>query len=274
MDLLKKISRSLTHGSKRPAQSSTPKSGKAKFTMDDFTFDKVVGVGSFGRVFRAKIEGGTVVAIKRLVKSELIRRRQVTHINCERSILLAINHPLVVQCLGSFKDDKYVYLILEYVGGAEFFTYLRKMQKLPEEHCKFYVACIILTWEYLHNKEIVFRDLKPENLLIDHEGYMKLTDFGFAKRLPKGLRTTTMCGTPDYMAPEILRGDRYSYSVDWWSLGVLIYEMLYGIPPFSDKDNKGTYSKILNGLIRFPRGASAMARGCMKRLLTHDPERR
>lgn len=103
---------------------------------------------------------------------------------------------------------------------------------------------------------------------------MKVTDFGFAKYLPKGMRTTTMCGTPDYMAPEILKGDRYSFSVDWWALGVLIYEMLFGMPPFTDKDNKGTYSKILTGLIRFPRGTSALARGCMKRLLTHDPERR
>lgn len=144
-DFFKKLSKSLTsHGGKKSPGTSSQKSGRSGgYSNDDFIFEKVVGAGSFGRVFRARLKGSTdtVVAVKRLTKADLIKRRQVTHINCERSILLSIQHPLIVQCHGSYKDDKYVFLVLEYVGGAEFFTYLRKKQKLPEDHCKVGFRC-------------------------------------------------------------------------------------------------------------------------------------
>lgn len=142
-------------------------------------------------------------------------------------------------------------MVLELINGGELFTYLRSVECLPTDQCKFYAATVTSCFEYLHQKNIIFRDLKPENLLIGNDGYLRLTDFGFAKILNEG-RTFTICGTPEYIAPEVILNQGHGKAVDWWTLGVLIYEMHAGIDPFSDDDAMGIYKNILKGKVCFP----------------------
>lgn len=198
--------------------------------------------------------------------------KQVDHVISEFGILREINHPFLVNMLGFSQDDRYLYFSLEYIPGGELFTYLRNIGKLDSGQARFYAAQVGLMFEYLHSKNIVYRDLKPENLLIAADGYMKLTDFGFAKFLDG--RTYTLCGTPEYLAPEILLNKGHGKPVDWWTLGILIYEMLAGIDPFSDEDPMAIYQKILKGKIRFPRNFDRNAKSLVKHLLVADLTKR
>jgi len=163
-------------------------------------------------------------------------------------------------------------LVLEYVPGGELFTYLRSVGRLETPHAVFYGAQVTLMFEYLHSKNIVYRDLKPENLLITADGYLKLTDFGFAK-VVEG-RTYTLCGTPEYLAPEILLNKGHGKPVDWWTLGIFIYEMIAGIDPFTDEDPMAIYQKILKGRIKFPRNFDKDAKSIVKHLLVADLSKR
>ena len=163
-------------------------------------------------------------------------------------------------------------MALEYVPGGEFFTHLRKAGRFNNHTTKFYAAQITLIFEYLHLDKIIYRDLKPENLLLDREGYLKITDFGFAKRVE--FKTYTLCGTPEYIAPEVLLNKGHNKGVDWWTLGILNYEMLAGQPPFVDDDPMGIYQKILSGNLVFPRYFDRSARSLIKKLLTADLTKR
>jgi protein kinase A len=156
--------------------------------------------------------------------------------------------------------------------GVEFFTHLRKAQRYDNDAACFYAAQIVIIFEYIHEKDIVYRDLKPENILISSDGYAKLTDFGFAKRVEH--RTYTLCGTPEYIAPEVLLNKGHGKPVDWWTLGVLIYEMVAGYPPFTDEDPMGIYQKILGGKISFPRIFDKNAKALVKKLLVADLSKR
>merc|ERR1712194_1001644 len=156
--------------------------------------------------------------------------------------------------------------------GGELFTHLRKAGKFNNDHTRFYAAQIVMALQNLHNDSIVYRDLKPENLLLDLTGYMKITDFGFAKVVED--RTWTLCGTPEYLAPEIIQSKGHGRAVDWWALGILIFEMLAGYPPFFDENPFGIYQKILTGRIDFPRHFDVKAKDLIKRLLTHDRAKR
>lgn len=249
--------------------------GGRQFTFGDFDLRATVGTGTFGRVRVVKIKGSsdrTPLALKILKKSEVMRLKQVEHVKAERQILSMIEHPFIVNLLATFQDEKRLFMLLEYVNGGELFSYLRKEGRLPNDHAKFYAGEIILAFQYLHSMNIVYRDLKPENLLIDCTGHMKITDFGFAKVVED--RTWTLCGTPEYLAPEIIQSKGHGKSVDWWALGVLMFEILAGYPPFYDENPFGIYQKVLAGRIDFPRHFDVKAKDLIKRLLTHDRTKR
>ncbi|CDI80341.1 AGC kinase, putative [Eimeria acervulina] len=174
--------------------------------------------------------------------------------------------------LGTFRDDYYLYIVMEYVIGGEFFSVLRKNRRFENDAARFYAAQVTTIFEYLHGRNIIYRDLKPENLLVDSEGYLKLTDFGFAKVIET--RTYTLCGTPEYIAPEVLLNKGHGKPVDWWTMGILIYEMIVGYPPFFDDEPMGVYQKILGGRIVFPKSFDRNAKMLVKRLLTPDLTKR
>ncbi|KAI8987372.1 camp-dependent protein kinase 1 [Mycotypha africana] len=246
---------------------------RPKLKIDDFHLLRTLGTGSFGRVHLAQSKhNGRFYAIKVLEKAKLVRLKQVEHTNSEKHILETAAHPFMVNLWGTFQDDRNLYMIFDYVPGGELFSVLRKNHRFPDHVAKFYAAEVLLALEYFHSKHIVYRDLKPENLLLDSQGHIKITDFGFAKYVPDV--TWTLCGTPDYLAPEIIQSKGYGMAADWWSLGILIFEMLAGHPPFYDDDHLKLYEKIIAGKIRWPSYFDPHAKDLLKRLLTADLSRR
>lgn len=246
-----------------------------KWKFEDFDLRATVGTGTFGRVRVVKIKGHadrSPMALKIMKKSEVIRLKQVEHVKAEKEVLLSISHPFIVNLLGVFQDEKRLCMLLEYVNGGELFSHLRKEGRLPNDDAAFYAGEIVLAFQYLHSLHVVYRDLKPENLLIDTDGHIKITDFGFAKVVED--RTWTLCGTPEYLAPEIIQSKGHGKPVDWWALGVLIFEMLAGYPPFYDENPFGIYQKVLSGKIEFPRHFDVKVKDLIKRLLTPDRAKR
>ena len=244
-----------------------------RLKLADYDIGQTLGTGSFGRVKISKQKStGKYFAIKVLKKSEIIKLKQVDHIMNEIKILSVIEHNFLIKTEGFTQDDRYIYLVLELINGGELFTYLRSVGKFAPYHATFYAGQVCLMFEYLHSRNIVYRDLKPENILIDKTGYLKLTDFGFAK-VCEG-RTYTLCGTPEYLAPEILLNKGHGKPVDWWTLGVLLYEMNAGIDPFNDEDPMLIYQKILKGKVKFPSSFSPNAKSLVKHLLEADLSKR
>ena len=248
---------------------------KLKINISDFEKLETVGLGSFGRVRLCRnIKTNKIYVLKILKKSEILRLKQTDHIYSEYNILAFLNHPFIIQLMGvNFDDPKYLYFLLEYIPGGELFTLLRKKKMFPLEQAKFYIAHIITIFEYIHSKNIIYRDLKPENILITKSGYLKLTDFGFAKYLDND-KTYTLCGTPEYLAPEIILNKGHGKPVDWWTMGILLYEMLVGIDPFSDDDPMAIYQKIVKGKIHFPKDIDKNAKSLIKHLLNGDTTKR
>ena len=244
-----------------------------KFKLTNYKIERILGTGSFGRVKLAKQKfSNKLYAMKILEKRQIIKLKQVDHLQNEIKILSLISHPFIVSTSGYAQDDTYIYILLELITGGELFTFLREQVKFFEDEAMFYAGQVVLIFEYLHSKNIIYRDLKPENLLIDNFGYLKLTDFGFAK-ICLG-RTYTLCGTPEYIAPEILLNKGHGKAVDWWTFGILLYEMLVGIDPFNDEDPMKIYQKILKGKIKFPSNFSKSAKSLIKHLLVADLSKR
>ena len=246
-----------------------------KISLSEFELLQTVGIGSFGRVRLTRHKKTDTVSVMKILKKiEIVKQKQVDHIYSEYNILTILNHPFIVELKGvNVQHPQYLYLILEYVPGGELFTLLRNNTNFPVEQAKFYTAHIITIFEYLHSKNIIYRDLKPENILINRNGYLKLTDFGFAKVINNN-KTYTLCGTPEYLAPEIILNKGHGKPVDWWTMGILLYEMLVGIDPFSDDDPMMIYQKIIKGKIRFPNNIDKNAKSLIKHLLVADTTKR
>jgi len=243
--------------------------------LADYELKDILGTGSFGKVRLVRHKKtSSIFALKQLAKSLILRTKQLEHIMAEKNILAQLQFPFIVQFFGSLQDEKHVYLVLEYVIGGEFFTHLRSANRFPNDTGRFYAAGVVLAFEHLHDQDIIYRDLKPENLLLDNVGYVKVTDFGFAKRVDPTIKTWTLCGTPEYLAPEIILNKGHGKAVDWWALGVLIYEMLVGYPPFYSEDRMALYQNILSGKVDYPRHVSRQARDIISKLLTADLTRR
>ncbi|KAJ1032624.1 hypothetical protein NDA16_000647 [Ustilago loliicola] len=248
------------------------------YSLSDFEVIDTLGTGTFGRVLLVRLKDREVTdrsayfALKVLAKADVIKLKQVSHINNERSILTKVDHPFLVNMVASFQDSKNCYMLMEYVVGGEIFSYLRRAGQFSADVARFYISTIVLAIEYLHKNKVVYRDLKPENLLIDSNGYTKITDFGFAKEIED--RTWTLCGTPEYLAPEIIQCSGHGSAVDWWSLGILLYEMLAGYPPFYDPNPILIYEKILAGRLVFPEQIDPVSRDLISSLLNSDRSRR
>eukprot|EP00298_Acanthocystis_sp_HF-20_P014006 c20597_g1_i1.p1 GENE.c20597_g1_i1~~c20597_g1_i1.p1 ORF type:complete len:830 (+),score=258.33 c20597_g1_i1:58-2547(+) len=241
--------------------------------LADFDVGVVLGTGSFGRVHCVKYKKTSqFYAMKVLKKKEIIQLGQVEHINAERDVLSSISHPHIVNFFGSFQDPKKLYIVMEFVCGGEFFHHLRHAGRFKEDTARFYVAEILTALEYLHSNNIVYRDLKPENILLDSLGHAKITDFGFAKQID--FRTWTLCGTPEYLAPEIILSKGHAKPADYWALGVLAFEMMAGYPPFYDDDPLKIYKKILKGEIKWPYHFSEDAKDLITKLLEADVNKR
>lgn len=242
---------------------------KGKYSLQDFHIMRTLGTGSFGRVHLVRsVHNGRYYAIKVLKKHQVVKMKQVEHTNDERRMLKLVEHPFLIRMWGTFKDSKNLFMVMDYIEGGELFSLLRKSQRFPNPVAKFYAAEVVLALEYLHSHDIIYRDLKPENILLDRNGHIKITDFGFAKEV--STVTWTLCGTPDYIAPEVITTKPYNKSVDWWSLGVLIYEMLAGYTPFYDTTPMKTYEKILSGKIHFPSFLHPDVIDLLSRLITAD----
>uniref|UniRef100_A0A8C7DN82 Serine/threonine-protein kinase Sgk1 n=1 Tax=Oncorhynchus kisutch TaxID=8019 RepID=A0A8C7DN82_ONCKI len=242
-------------------------------TPTDFDFLKVIGKGSFGKVLLAKRKlDGKYYAIKVLQKRVILNRREQKHIMAERNVLLKnVKHPFLVGLHYSFQTTDKLYFVLDFVNGGELFFHLQKERTFPEPRAKFYIAEMASALGYLHSLNIVYRDLKPENILLDFEGHIVLTDFGLCKEgISQAETTSTFCGTPEYLAPEVLRKQPYDNTVDWWCLGSVLYEMLFGLPPFYSRDTHEMYENILHKPLMMRPGASNTAWSLLQALLEKD----
>ena len=221
---------------------SSNEEGNQEFTTKvvrgDFDEMKVLGKGSFGKVLLVRYKKNQkLYAMKILKKAVIMKNNEEIHTKTERKILAKINHPFIVSLYFAFQDEKKLYLITEFMQGGELFYHLHRERFFSNERTQFYAAEIVLALDHLHKNNCIYRDLKPENVLLDKDGHIKLADFGLSKiMLEKNkAKAFTLCGTPDYLAPEILEDKGYDKTVDWWSLGALIYEMLVGYSPFKMK---------------------------------------
>jgi len=205
---------------------------------------------------------GDTYAMKRLNKSWIVENCLEQHVVDERNVMTLTDHPFILKLHNSYHDERYVYLLLELCLGGELFMYLRKYNKFNEQQARFYAASIVLAFEHLHSKSIVYRDLKPENLMLDDVGFLKVVDFGLAK-VVKG-RTWTICGTPEYLAPEVVLSKGHNKGVDYWALGVLIFELTAGFCPFVGEDNMQIYRLIVENKIEFPTHTTPLLRDIVR----------
>ena len=190
--------------------------------------------------------------MKELRKDVLIDTDQIENTKIEKEIMKNANHPFLVNLEYVFQTPGKIFFVMKFMRGGELYTLISKDKRFSEARCKFYSGQIILALMHLHNNKIIYRDLKPENILLDDDGYICLSDFGLARFLEEDTKAMSFCGTPEYMAPEIITGEGHNRSADWWSLGVLLYEMLVGVPPFYHQNQNTMYQYITTNAVMFP----------------------
>ena len=255
-----------------------PRLSTVPVTQKDFDVKCLLGKGAYGKVFLVEMTStNQIFAMKTIEKKQIIDCEEIEHTMSERRILSKLHHPFLVNLHYSFQTPTHLFYIIDYCPGGEFYYYLQKKGKLPEISVKFYAAQILLAIEHLHSQNIVYRDIKPENILIGADGYLRMTDFGLSKEgVSKDNQTNTFCGTPEYLAPEIILGKEYSEPVDWWGFGVLIYEMIHGNAPFTSNDIQELFQRIVSAEIKFPlpNGPSTQCKDIIVALLERDPETR
>eukprot|EP00117_Sycon_ciliatum_P013648 scpid36493/ scgid14228/ Ribosomal protein S6 kinase beta-1; 70 kDa ribosomal protein S6 kinase 1; Ribosomal protein S6 kinase I; p70 ribosomal S6 kinase alpha len=252
----------------------------AKISSNDFKKLSVLGLGGYGVVYLSqKVTGrdaGALFAIKCLSKAKIVRSvKDTAHTKAERSVLEIVNNPFIVNLKYAYQDDLSLFLVLEFCQGGELFTRLSKKNCLSEDLATFYAAEISLAIGHLHSMDVVYRDLKPENVMLTHDGHVKVADFGLCKQaIGKSEKTHTFCGTVDYMAPEIVLRRGHDKSVDWWSLGTLIYDMLTGQPPFTSNNRSATIDKIKACRVIYPQYITNECKSLLRGLIKRDPQKR
>ena len=240
--------------------------------MEDFDIGKPLGRGKFGNVYLAREKQSKyIVALKVLYKSQLQQSHVEHQLRREIEIQSHLRHPNILRLYGYFYDQNRVYLILEYAARGELYKELKKARRFSEQRSATYVASLARALLYCHKKHVIHRDIKPENLLIGIKGELKIADFGWSVHAPHS-RRQTLCGTLDYLPPEMVEGRDHDHAVDVWSLGVLAYEFLVGVPPFEAEGHSETYKRICKVDLRFPDHVSAGARDLITQLLVKDPE--
>jgi serine/threonine protein kinase len=232
-----------------------------------------LGCGAFGRVkLVASKKTGELMALKCLIKADIVMNNLQDHVINERDVMKMLDHPFCLKLFATMKDDKYLYFLLELSLGGELFTYLRKAGRFAEKTSRFYIATVVLAFQEMHRQHIIYRDTKPENLLLDEKGFLKVVDFGLAKICRD--RTWTLCGTPDYLAPEIILSNGHDKGVDYWALGVLIYECCAGFVPFYSDDPMEVYQLILSRDLNFPSHFSRACTDLVEKLLNSNQSKR
>jgi len=222
------------------------------YELNDFTVMKQVGKGAFAKVFQVKRNlDGKVLAMKIMRKDILTNLNQIQHLKNEKQVMQAsTGSSFITQLLTTFQDPVHLYMVQEYLPGGDLFYHIKQQGHFDRETAQFYAAEVFFALNYLHNNRIIYRDLKPENVLLDVDGHVKLADFGFARQIDD--KALTFCGTPSYLAPEIIMKRPYGFPVDWWAYGILIFELLSGCSPFQESQVSRTYQRILAGKIRWP----------------------
>lgn len=252
-----------------------PHGGDEHIDFKDLFTVRALGKGAFGTVKLVKHKKtGKLYALKSVWKKQVVETGQQGHIMSEKWVMANLNFPFLCRLHATHKDTNRLFFLMEVCMAGDLFTVLRARTLFPEDTARFYAASVVLAFEFMHEKNIIYRDLKPENLLLDHLGFLKVTDFGFAKEIGKDGRTWTLCGTPDYLSPEIVSGKGHGKAVDWWTLGVLIYEMLASYPPFYDEEPMKTYQKIVSGKVTYPPHFSPEATNLISKLLQLKPANR
>ncbi|XP_033624570.1 RAC-gamma serine/threonine-protein kinase-like isoform X2 [Asterias rubens] len=277
-DVVERVSKSSEEKSELNAHITDSKNLQKRHTktLQDFEFLKMLGKGTFGKVLLVREKSaGELYAIKILKKEVIVAKDEVAHTLTESHVLQRTCHPFLTSLKYSFQTTDRLCFVMEYVNGGELFFHLSRERVFSEDRTRFYGAEIISALTYLHECNVIYRDLKLENLLLDQYGHIKITDFGLCKEdLSFGNTTSTFCGTPEYLAPEVLEDSDYGRAVDWWGTGVVMYEMMCGRLPFYSRDHEVLFELILVQEVKFPARLSDSARSLLSGLLAKDPTKR